>query len=134
MGVYDPMGRPALFLSNDGSRITVTRGPAAEAFLPQHLPTVPAGPVSLGRILSGAPGYAVEGGKLAGTREGEWVFEDGRQLLFSDPSRRFLLRAEYEFSGKRVAVSYPGRESAGPPPLVRLEVSGAKILLRRDAE
>lgn len=134
VGFYDPMGRPALFLSNDGSRIAAERGPAAGEFLPQRLPTVPAGPVSLGRILSGAPGYAVEGGELARTQDGAWVFENGRQLLFSDPSRRFLLRAEYEFPGKRVTVSYPGRDAPGPPPLVRLEVSGAKILLRRDAE
>lgn len=134
MGVYDPMGRPALFLSNDGSRITVTRGPAAGDSLPQHLPTVPAGPVSLGRILSGAPGYAVEGGELSRTKDGGWVFENGRQTLFSDPTRRFLLRAEYDFRGKRVTVSYPGRDAPGPPPLVRLEVSGAKIVLRRDTE
>ncbi|HEY7528853.1 MAG TPA: hypothetical protein VH660_06845 [Candidatus Deferrimicrobiaceae bacterium] len=128
------MGLPVLFLSNDGSRIASTRGPAAGDFLPQRLPAMPAGPVSLGRILSGAPGYAVEGGELARTKDGGWVFENGRQTLFSDPSRRFLLRAVYEFPGKRVAVSYPGRNVPGTPPLVRLEVSGAKILLRRDQE
>jgi hypothetical protein len=133
VGVYDPMGRPVLFLSNDGTRVTAARGPAAED-IPRTLPPVPAGPVSLGRILSGAPGYAVGEGELARTEEGEWVFENGRQRLFSDPSRRFLLRAEYEFPGKRVTVSYPGRDAPGPPPLVRVEVSGAKIQLRRDRE
>jgi hypothetical protein len=76
----------------------------------------------------------VTGGDLGGTPEGEWVLEDGRQRLFSDPSRRILSRAEYDFRGKRVTVSYPGRESPGPPSLVTIEVSGAKILLRRDRE
>ena len=134
VGVYDPLGRPVLFLANDGARITVSRGPAAGGFPAPDLPPVSAGPVSLGRILSGAPGYPVDGGDLGGTAEGEWVLEDGRQRLFSDLSRRHLSRAEYDFSGKRVTVSYPGRETPGPPPLVRIEVSGAKIVLRRDSE
>lgn len=133
VGFYDPAGRPVLFLANDGARITVSRGPAAGEFHMPDLPPVPAGPVSLGRILAGAPGYPVTGGDPGRTREGEWVLEDGRQRLFSDPSRRILSRAEYDFRGKRVTVSYPGRESPGPPSLVTVEVSGAKILLRRDA-
>ena len=132
VGFYDPAGRPVLFLANDGTRITVSRGPAAGEFPPPDLPPVPAGPVSLGRILAGAPGYTVTEGDLGGTPKGEWVFEDGRQRLFSDPSRRVLSRAEYDFRGKRLMVSYPGRESPGPPSLVTVEVSGAKILLRKD--
>jgi hypothetical protein len=76
----------------------------------------------------------VDEGDLGRTAEGEWVLEDGRQTLFSDPSRRLLSRAEYDFPGKRVTVSYPGRETPGPPPLVSVEVSGAKITLRRDTE
>lgn len=133
VGVYDPAGRPVLFLANDGTRITVSRGPAATDFPPPNLPPVPAGPVSLGRILAGAPGYTVTEGDLGGTPKGEWVLEDGRQRLFSDPSRRVLSRAEYDFRGKRVTVSYPGRESPGPPLRVTVEISGAKFLLRRDA-
>jgi hypothetical protein len=133
VGVYDPAGRPVLFLTNDGKRITVSRGPAAGEFPPPDLPPVPSGPVSLGRVLAGAPGYPVVEGDLGGTPEGEWVLEDGRQRLFSDPSRRILSRAEYDFRGKRVTVSYPGRESPGPPLRVTVEISGAKFLLRRDA-
>jgi hypothetical protein len=134
VGVYDPMGRPVLFLANDGVRITVSWARAAGGSPQRELPQVQAGPVSLGRILSGAPGYPVEGGDLGRTAEGEWVLEDGRQRLFSDPSKRLLSRAEYDFPGKRVKVSYPGRETSGPPPLVAIEVSGAMISLRRDAE
>lgn len=134
MGVYDPLGRPVLFLANDGVRITASWEPAAGGNPFRNFPQVQAGPVSLGRILCGAPGYPVYGGDLGRTAEGEWVLEDGRQRLFSDPSRRFLARAEYDFPGKRVTVSYPGRETTGPPPLVSIEISGAKISLRRDAE
>jgi hypothetical protein len=134
VGFYDPLGQPVLFLSNDGAWITVSRGPAAGDFPPPDLPPVPAGPVSLGRILYGAPGYPVEGGDLGRTAEGEWVLDDGRQRLYSDRSRRLLSRAEYDFRGKRVTVSYPGRETPGPPLLVTVETTGAKIVLRRDRE
>jgi hypothetical protein len=134
VGFYDPLGRPVLFLANDGSRVTVSRGQAAGEFPPASLPPVEAGRISLGRILFGAPAYPVEHGDFARTPEGEWIFEDGRQRLFSDPLRRLLSRAEYDFAGKRVFVSYPGRDMPGPPPLVKVEVSGAKIVLRRDAE
>lgn len=134
VGFYDPAGRPVLFLANDGNRITVSRGPAAGDFPPPDLPPVSAGPVSLGKILSGAPGYPVEGGDLGRTAKGEWVLDDGRQRLFSDPSRRLLARAEYDFRGKRVTVSYPGRESPEPPPRVTVEISGTSIVLRRDRE
>ena len=134
VGLYDPAGSPVLFLANDGTRITVSRGTAAGDFPPPDLPPVPAGPVSLGRILSGAPGYPVEGGELGRTAEGEWVFDDGRQRLFSDPSRRLLSRAEYDFRGRRVTVWYPGRESPGPPPRVTIEIPRGRIVLRRDRE
>ena len=53
---------------------------------------------------------------------------------FTDPARRLLARAEYEIGGKRVAVSYPGREGSGPPRVVAIEVRGAKMTLRRDVE
>jgi hypothetical protein len=76
----------------------------------------------------------VEGGDLGRTAEGEWVLDDGRQRLYSDRSRRLLSRAEYDFRGKRVTVSYPGRETPGPPLLVTVETTGAKIVLRRDRE
>jgi hypothetical protein len=134
VGIYDPMGRGVLFLSNDGKRITASRGPAAADFPPRGLPPLQAGPVSLGRILCGAPGYPVSRGEPARTEDGGWVLEDGRQRLFSDPPRRVLSRAEYEFPGRSVVVSYPGREDPGPPPVVKIEVSGARIVLRRDAE
>lgn len=134
VGFYDPLGRPVLFLSNDGMRVTVSRGPAAGEFPVPNLPPAPAGPVSLGRILYGSPGYSADGGSLGRTPDGEWVLEDGRQRLFSDRTRRLLSRAEYRFSGKLVAVSYPGRETPGPPPVVEIEISGAKIVLRRDTE
>jgi len=134
VGFYDPLGRPVLFLLNDGGSVTIFRGDAAGEFPVPNLPPAPVGPVSLGRILSGAPGYSVDGGDPGRTPEGEWVLEDGRQTLISDPFRRFLLRAEYRFRGRRVAVSYPGREAPGPPPVVKIEISGSKIVLRRDVE
>lgn len=134
VGFYDPLGRPVLFISNDGMTIAVSRGHAAGEFPVQDFPPEPAGPVSLGRILSGAAGYPSNGGNLGMTPEGEWVLEDGRQSLFSDRPRRLLSRAEYRFSGKRVAVSYPGRETPGPPPVVEIEIPGARIVLRRDTE
>jgi len=134
VGFYDPLGGPILFLANDGSRVTVSRGQAAGEFPPPDMKPFASGRVSLGRILFGAPGYPVEEGDLGRTPEGGWVFGNRRQRLFSDPLRRLLLRAEYDFAGKRVVVSYPGREMPGPPPLVKVEVFGAKILLRRDVE
>ena len=134
VGFYDPLGGPVLFLANDGSIVTVSRGEAAGEFPPPGMKPFPSGQVSLGRILAGAPGYPVEEGDLDKTPEGEWVFGNRRQRLFSDPLRRLLMRAEYDFAGKRVVVSYPERDMTGPPPLVKVEVSGAKILLRRDVE
>ncbi|MBI5420083.1 MAG: hypothetical protein HZA60_08335 [Deltaproteobacteria bacterium] len=141
VGFYDSLGRAVLFLAHDGSRVTISPGPAADELPSWYLHGIPdggvgleAGPVSFGRILSGAPGYPVNGGQVGRSNDGRWVFEDGRQTLFSDPSRRLLSRAEYEISGRRVTVTYPGRESPGPPPLVTVEISGAKIVLRRDAE
>lgn len=134
VGFYDPMGRPVLFLANDGAMVTVSRGEAGGEFPPPGMKPFPSGPVSLGRILAGAPGYTVEEGEVYGTPEGGWVFRNRRQRLFSDPPRRLIVRAEYDFAGKRVVVSYPEREMTGPPPLVRIEASGAKILMRRDVE
>ncbi|MDH3383171.1 MAG: hypothetical protein OEM42_03825, partial [Deltaproteobacteria bacterium] len=115
LGFYDPMGRAVLFLENDGGRISVIRGPAAEEFPPGNVRPVDAGPVSLGRILSGAPGYPVSGGETGRAADGGWVYAGRGQTLFSDPSRRLLSRAEYDISGKRVTVTYPGRDTPGPP-------------------
>ncbi len=114
--------------------MTVSRGSAAGDFPVPKLPPVEAGPVSFARILSGAPGYPVDGGEPGRTEAGEWVLEDGRQRLVTDPSRRFLAHAEYRFRGRRVAVSYPGRETREPPPVVAVEIDGAKIVMRRDVE
>lgn len=134
VGVYDPLGRGVMFLENDGDRVTVTRGPAAGEFPPARMEPVAAGAVSLGRIVSGAPGYPVSGGEAAKTGEGAWVLEDGRQTLFSDPGRRLLARAEYDLGGRRVTVTYPDRVSPAPPRTVAVELRGAKIVLRRDSE
>jgi len=134
VGFYDLLGGPVLFLANDGKTVTLSRGRASGKILPPNLPPLKSGPVSLGRILSGAPGYPVEGGDVGRTPDGGWIYRDGRQRLYSDPPRRLLSRAEYYFPGKRVVVSYPERGMTGPPPLVKIEVSGAKIVLRRDVE
>lgn len=133
LGLYDPLGRAVLFVENREGRLTVTRGPAAEVFPPGNLPPVPAGPVSLGGILAGAPGYPVAEGEAGRTGEGAWVYRDPRQLLFSDPDRHVLARAQYDISGTRVTVTYPGRETPEVPDRVEVEVPGARILLRRDA-
>lgn len=136
VGFYDPLGRAVLILSNDGARLTVSPGPAAgelpRGALPGESIVVPAGPLSLGGILSGAAGYPVGEGRPARTSDGEWVLSDGRQTLFSDPLRRHLARGEYEIAGTRIVVTYPGRDTPGPPSFVAVEASGAKILLRRD--
>lgn len=141
VGVYDPLGRAVLFLDNAGGAVSVTRGPAAGEYLAGVLRRLPDGEVvlradgfSLGRVLGGAPGFPVSDGRAARTAEGAWVLEDGPQTLFTDPSRRVLARAEYEIAGKRLAVSYPGREGSGPPRTVTIEVRGARMTLRRDAE
>jgi hypothetical protein len=134
LGFYDPMGRAVLFVRNDGESVSVTRGPAAKEFPPKDIRRLDAGAVSLGRILSGAPGYPAAGGEAGVTASGEWVLAGKGQTLFSDPSRRLLSRAEYDISGKRVTVTYPGRESPGPPRTVKVEVMGNKVVLRRDAE
>ncbi len=134
LGFYDPMGRAVLFLRNERGTMSVTRGPAAKDFPPRDIRSLEAGAVSIGRILSGAPGYLVGGGETAGTADGGWIFAGREQTLFSDPSRRLLSRAEYDISGKRVTVTYPGRDSPGPPRTVEVEVMGHRIVLRRDAE
>ena len=134
LGFYDPMGRAVLFLRNEGGNVSVTRGPAADEFPPGNIRPLDAGPVSLGRILSGAPGYPVDGGEVGRAPDGSWVLAGRGQTLFSDPSRRLLSRAEYDISGKRVTVTYPGRDSRGPPRTVEVEVMGNRILLRRDGE
>jgi len=74
------------------------------------------------------------GGEAVRTGDGAWSLSDGRQTLRSDPGRRFLAGAEYRFSGMRVTVDYPARESADPPERIVLSVRGAKFTLRRDPE
>jgi hypothetical protein len=134
VGLYDSLGRAVLFLENRGGRLTVFRGPAAETFPPADLPSLVAGPVSIGRILAGAPGYPVEEGEVGKTGRGAWVFRNGRQILVSDPDRRVLGRAEYDISGTRITVTYPDRSGPALPARVEVELPGARILLRRDAE
>lgn len=135
VGLYDPLGRGVAFLSNDGRRVAVSRGPAADLAGFRGAPPIDAGPVSLARILSGAPGYTVaSAAEAARYEDGAWSLSDGRQTLRSDPGRRFLAGAEYRVPGMHVTVDYPGRESADPPERIVLSVRGAKFTLRRDAE
>jgi len=134
VGLYDPMGRGVLFLANDGRRVEVSRGPAADLVGFQGAQPVESGDLSIARVLSGAPGYAVSGGEAARDRDGGWSFSDGRQTLYSDPGRRFLVRAVYRLPGMTVEVTYPGRDSGGPPPRLTLSMRGARITLRRDEE
>ena len=134
VGLYDPMGRGVLFLANDGRRVEVSRGPAADLVGFQGSQPVESGDLSIARVLSGAPGYTVSGGEAARDRDGGWSLSDARQTLYSDPGRRFLARAEYRLPGMTVEVTYPGRDSGGPPPRLSLSIRGARITLRRDGE
>jgi hypothetical protein len=134
VGLYDPLGRGVAFLSNDGRRVTISRGPAADLAGFRGAAPVDAGPVSLARILSGAPGYAVTAAEAARYEDGAWSLSDGRQTLRSDPGRRFLAGAEYRVPGMRVTVDYPGRMTADPPDRIVLSVRGVKFTLRRDTE
>jgi hypothetical protein len=134
VGVYDPLGRAVAFLSNDGRRLAISRGPAAELAGFRGAAPLDAGPVSLGRILSGAPGYRMVGGAAAVYEGGAWSFSDDRQSLRSDPGRCFLSGAEFRVDGMRVTVDYPGRETADPPVRIVLSVGGTKFMLRRDPE
>jgi hypothetical protein len=132
VGVYDPMGRAVLFLANDGRRVEVSRGPAAELIGFREAQPLASGDLSIARVLSGAPGYPVSGGETARDPDGGWSLSDGRQTLRSDPGRRFLVRASYRLPGMTVEVSYPDRDSGGPPPRLALSIRGARITLRRD--
>ncbi len=141
VGIYDPLGRAVLFLDNAGGAVSVSRGPAADAYPDAGLGRIPHGEVvlrcdgfSFGRVLSGAPGFPVAGGETARAADGAWVLAGGPQTLFTDPSRRLLARADYEIGGTRIAVTYPGREGSGPPGTIAIEVRGAKMTLRRDVE
>ena len=134
LGLYDPFGRGVAFLENDGRRLAITRGPAAESAGFRGASPLDAGPVSIARILSGAPGYEAAAAEAARFEDGAWSLSDGRQTLRSDPGRRFLAGAEYRLPGIRLTVDYPGRESADPPERIVLSVRGVKFTLRRDAE
>ncbi|HEX9204546.1 MAG TPA: hypothetical protein VF853_01335 [Candidatus Deferrimicrobiaceae bacterium] len=134
VGLYDPMGRGVLFLANDGRCVEVSRGPAADLVGFRGASPLASGDLSIARVLSGVPGYPVSGGEAARNPDGGWSLSDGRQTLTSDPGRRFLVRASYRLPGMTVEVSYPDRDSAGPPPRLALSIRGARILLRRDEE
>ncbi len=132
LGLYDPAGGAVAFLANDGRSVALKRGPMAElAGLKEDARLYP-GPVSLARILSGAPGYPVSGGEASRDRDGRWVLSDERQTLFSDPGRRFLSRAEYRAGDVEATVEYPERTEAAPPAMIALKVRGIPISLRRD--
>jgi hypothetical protein len=134
VGLYDPLGRGVAFLANDGRRVAISRGPAADLAGFRSAAPLEAGPVSLARILSGAPGYPVAEGEAGRYADGAWSLTDRRQTLRSDPGRRFLAGAEYRVSGMRVTVDYPGRKSADPPERVVLSVRRVQFTLRRDTE
>jgi len=134
LGLYDPLGRAVAFLSNDGHRVEISRGPAADLAGFRGADPIDTGPVSIARILSGAPGYAVTAAEAARYEDGAWSLSDGRQSLRSDPGRRFLAGAEYRVAGMRVTVDYPGRASPDPPERIVLSVRGAKFTFRRDTE
>ncbi len=134
LGVYDPFGRGVAFLSNDGRRVAISRGPAADLAGFHGAAPFEAGPVSLARILAGAPGYAVAPAEAGRYEDGAWSLSDGRQTLRSDPGRRFLAGADYRIPGMRLTVDYPGRDSADPPERIVLSVRGVKFTLRRDTE
>jgi hypothetical protein len=134
VGLYDPLGRGVIFLFNDGRRVDVSRGPAADLAGIEGEPSVAAGPLSVARVLSGAPGYPVEGGEAARMADGGWSLTDGRQFLYTDPGRRYLAGASYRLPGVTVLVLYPDRESPEPPPRLAVTFRGAKISLRRDEE
>jgi hypothetical protein len=134
VGLYDPMGRGVLFLENDGRRVEISRGPAADLIGYRETQPLASGDLSIARVLSGAPGYPVSGGETARYPDGGWSLSDGRQTLYSDPGRRFLARAEYRLPGVTVEVTYPDRDSGGPPPRLTLSIRGARITLRRDEE
>ena len=134
VGLYDPLGRGVLFLANDGRRVEVSRGPAADIVGFQGGQPLESGDLSIARVLSGGPGYTVSGGEAARNRDGGWSLSDGRQTLYSDPGRRFLVRAKYRLPGMTVEVTYPDRDSGGPPPRLTLSIHGARITLRRDEE
>jgi len=134
VGLYDPLGRGVAFLANDGRRVAISRGPAADLAGFRGAAPIDAGPVSMARILSGAPGYAAAAAEAGRYEDGAWSLSDGRQTLRSDPGRRFLAGAEYRVHGMRVTVDYPGRKSADPPERIVLSVRGATFTLRRDSE
>ena len=134
VGLYDPMGSSVLFLANDGRRVEISRGPAADRIGFRGAQPLESGNLSIARVLSGVPGYPVSGGEAARNPDGGWSLSDGRQTLHSDPGRRFPARASYRLPGMDVEVSYPDRDSAGPPQRLSLSIRGARITLRRDEE
>jgi len=134
LGLYDPMGGAVAFLANDGATVEISRGPMADLAGAWEAMRLAAGPLSLGRVLSGAPGYPVAGGEPARGGDGSWSLSDGRQTLRTDPGRAFLAGAEYRVDGVKVTVEYPERTSAAPPARVELKFRGLRISLRRDPE
>ena len=132
LGLYDPMGGAVAFLANDGRVLALTRGPNADLAGLREDAKLKAGPVSLGRILSGAPGFPVSGGEASRGEDGRWVLADERQTLYSDPGRRFLEKAEYRAGIMEATVEYPERSSAAPPAGITFAVRGLEITLRRD--
>ena len=132
LGLYDPMGGAVAFLANDGRVLALTRGPMAEHAGLREDTRLLAGPVSLGRILAGAPGFPVSGGEAARGADGGWVLSDERQTLYTDPGRRFLAKAEYRVGDAEATVEYPERSSAAPPAGISVAVRGLEISLRRD--
>ncbi len=134
VGLYDPMGRVVMMLSSNGAVVSLEAGPVAGPLARLGGKKAPAGELSIGRILWGAPGYPVGRGEYRSSGDGGWQFSDGRQTLRTDATRRCIAGAEYSIAGSAVAVSYPGCEPDSAPSVVMLDVFGAKVELRRDTE
>lgn len=139
VGIFDPLGRPLLYLVNSGGILTVRRGEAAGFARELGLP-VPAegvagvGPLSLASVLFGAPGYPASGGRIQKSRSGGLTFSDGRQELFFGPPGERIARASYRVAGRRYTVTYAGHDAAGPARSVAVEGRGWRVVLRRDEE
>jgi len=142
-GVFDPLGRPVLYLENRGGRLSVRRAEGArladEAGMGSFIRAggeIAAQDLSLACLLSGMPAYPPAGGRLERGSDGGWVYADGRQRLATDPGRRAIVRAEYRIAGRLIAVTYAGAAGGpgGVPQALAIEGAGVRLFLRRDEE
>ena len=114
VGLYDPLGHGVAFLSNDGRRMAISRGPAADLAGFRGAAPVDAGPVSLARILSGAPGYEVTSARGGAIRR-------RRLVAFRQPSDTAFRPGSAVSRRRRV----PGPRDARDGRLSRTGVDGS---------